>query len=46
MRNRQLCMVASLFELGCDFLMISLKFNLSRMPGFKAAGPIPFEKDN
>jgi hypothetical protein len=44
MRDRQLCMVACLFELGC-YLMISPKFNLSRMPGFKAAGLIPFEKD-
>jgi hypothetical protein len=45
MRDRQLCMVAYLFELGYD-LMISPKFNLSRMPGFEAAGLIPFEKDN
>jgi hypothetical protein len=45
MRDRQLCMVAYLFELGYNF-MISRKFNLSRMPGFKAAGLIPFEKDN
>ncbi len=45
MRDRQLCMVACLFELGHD-LMMSPKFNLSRMPGFEAAGLIPFEKDN
>jgi hypothetical protein len=45
MRDRQLCMVAYLFELGYD-LMISPKFNLSCMPEFKAAGLIPFEKDN
>jgi hypothetical protein len=45
MRDRQLCMVAYLFELGYD-LMISPKFNLSRMPGFEAAGLIPFEKEN
>ena len=45
MRDRQLCMVAYLFELGYD-LMISPKFNLSRMPGFEAAGLIPFDKDN
>jgi hypothetical protein len=45
MRDRQLCMVAYLFELGYN-LMISPKFNLSRMPGFEAAGLIPFEKDN
>jgi hypothetical protein len=45
MRDRQLCMVAYLFELGYD-LMIAPKFNLSRMPGFEAAGLIPFEKDN
>jgi hypothetical protein len=45
MKNRQLCMVAYLFELGYD-LMLSPKFNLSRMPGFEAAGLIPFEKDN
>jgi hypothetical protein len=38
-------MVAYLFELGYD-LMISLKFNLSRMPGFEAASLIPFEKHN
>jgi hypothetical protein len=45
MRDRQLCMVAYLFELGYD-LMISPKFNLSLMPGFEAAGLIPFEKEN
>ncbi len=45
MRDRQLCMVAYFIELGYD-LMISPKFNLSRMPGFEAAGLIPFEKDN
>jgi hypothetical protein len=45
MRDRQLCMVACLLELGHD-LMMSPKFNLSRMPGFEAAGLIPFEKDN
>jgi hypothetical protein len=45
MSDRQLCMVAYLLELGYD-LMISPKFNLSRMPGFEAAGLIPFEKDN
>jgi hypothetical protein len=45
MRDRQLCMVAYLFELGYD-LMISPKFNVSRMPGLKAAGLISFEKDN
>ena len=45
MRDRQLCMVACLFELGHD-LMISPKFNLSRMPGFEAAGLTPFDKDN
>ena len=45
MRDRQLCMVAYLFELGYD-LMISPKFNLPRMPGFEAAGLIPFDKDN
>jgi hypothetical protein len=45
MRDRQLCVVAHLFDLGHD-LMMSPKFNLSRMPGFKAAGLIPFGKDN
>jgi hypothetical protein len=46
MGDRQLCMVAYLFELGYD-LMMSPKFNnLSRMPGFEAAGLIPFENDN
>jgi len=38
MRDRQLCMVAYLFELGYD-LMISPKFNLSRMPGFDCGLP-------
>ena len=41
MRDKQLCMVAYLFELGYD-LMISLERNLSRMPGSEAAGIIPF----
>ena len=45
MRDKQLCMVAYLFELGYD-LMISPKRNLCRMPGFEAAGLIPFEMDN
>jgi hypothetical protein len=45
MRYRQLCMAVYLFELGYD-LMISPQFNLSCMPGFEAAGLIPFEKDN
>jgi hypothetical protein len=45
MRDRQFFMVAYLFELGYG-LMISPKFNLSRMPGFEAAGLIPFQKDN
>jgi hypothetical protein len=45
MRDRQLCTAAYLFEFGFD-LMISCKFNLSRMPGFEAAGLIPFEKGN
>ena len=34
MRDKQLCMVAYLFELGYD-LMISPKFNLSCMPRFE-----------
>jgi hypothetical protein len=46
MGDKQLRMVACLFELGCD-LMTSPKRNLSRMmPGFEAAGLIPFEEDN
>jgi hypothetical protein len=46
MRDRQLCVVAHLFELGHD-LMMSQKFDLSRTPaGFEAAGLISFEKDN
>ena len=45
MRDRQLCMVAYLLKFGYD-LMISPKLNLSRMPGFEAAGLIPFEKEN
>jgi hypothetical protein len=44
-RDRRLCMVACLFESGRD-LMISPKFNLSRMPGFEAAGLIPFDDNN
>ena len=48
MRDRQLCMVACLFELGYEVMMLSSpKFNLSRMHGFEAAaGLIPFGKDN
>jgi hypothetical protein len=45
MRDKQLCVVAYLLELGCDWMM-SPTFNLSRMPGFEAAGLTPFEKDN
>jgi hypothetical protein len=45
MRDRQLCMVAYLFELGHG-LMISPKFNLSCMPRFEAAGLITFQNDN
>ena len=45
MRERQLSMVAYLFELGYDLMISQNKFNLSRMPGFEAAGLIPFGND-
>jgi hypothetical protein len=45
MRDGQPFMVACLLELGHN-LMTSPQFNLSCVPGFEAAGLIPFEKDN
>jgi hypothetical protein len=44
-RYRQLCMLAYLFELGYVW-MISLKCNLSPMPGFEAAGLMSLKKDS
>jgi hypothetical protein len=48
MRDRQLCVVACLLELGATRLddVSEVQFVLQPMPGFKAAGLIPFEKDN